>query len=40
LANIEWGRGADLQAVSDEWPAVVLATQKKEQAVTGKKKKQ
>ncbi|KAF8245427.1 hypothetical protein K440DRAFT_555982 [Wilcoxina mikolae CBS 423.85] len=40
LANIEWGRGADLQAASDEWPAVVLATQKKEQAVTGKKKKQ
>jgi len=39
LANIEWGRGNDLKDASNEWPAVVLAVLKKEQAPTGKKAK-
>jgi hypothetical protein len=38
LADIEWGRGQDLKNASEEWPAVVLVTQKKEQAPTNKKK--
>ncbi|KAI5777572.1 hypothetical protein EDC01DRAFT_678378 [Geopyxis carbonaria] len=40
LANIEWGRGDDLKTVGGEdWPAVVLVTQKKEVPITNKKSK-